>query len=57
MEENKFSFPTEMVELPSKGLFYPETSPLSAYSDWNNTSILDPVQLLIVRLLVSIASL
>jgi hypothetical protein len=29
MEENKFSFPTEIVELPSKGLFYPETSPLS----------------------------
>ena len=30
MEENKFSFPTEIVELPSKGLFYPETSPLSS---------------------------
>ena len=30
MEENKFSFPTETVELPSKGLLYPETSPLSS---------------------------
>ena len=30
MEENKFDFPTEMVELPSKGLLYPETSPLSS---------------------------
>jgi len=30
MEENKFSFPTEIVELPSKGLVYPETSPLSS---------------------------
>ena len=30
MEENKFSFPTEMVELPSKGIFYPESSPLSS---------------------------
>ena len=29
MEENKFKFPTEMVELPSKGLIYPEGSPLS----------------------------
>jgi hypothetical protein len=28
--ENKFSMPTEMVELPSKGLVYPETSPLSS---------------------------
>jgi hypothetical protein len=28
--ENKFSMPTEMVELPSKGLIYPETSPLSS---------------------------
>jgi hypothetical protein len=26
--ENKFSMPTEVVELPSKGLVYPETSPL-----------------------------
>lgn len=30
MEENKFDFPTEVVELPSKGLLYPETSPLSS---------------------------
>jgi len=29
MEENKFKFPTEMVELPSKGLLYPEDSPLA----------------------------
>jgi hypothetical protein len=29
MEENKFKFPTEMVDLPSKGLIYPEGSPLS----------------------------
>ena len=29
MEENKFKFPTEMVELPSKGLLYPEGHPLS----------------------------
>ena len=29
MEENKFKFPTEMVELPSKGLLYPEDSPLT----------------------------
>jgi len=28
--ENKFSMPTEMVELPSKGLVYPETNPLSS---------------------------
>ena len=28
MEENKFKFPTEMVELPSKGLLYPEGHPL-----------------------------
>lgn len=27
--ENKFNLPTEMVELPSKGLPYPPTSPLS----------------------------
>ena len=27
--DNKFSFPTETVELPSKGLLYPKTSPLS----------------------------
>jgi hypothetical protein len=30
MVENKFSFPTETVDLPSKGLIYPETSPLSS---------------------------
>jgi hypothetical protein len=30
MEENKLSFPTEVVDLPSKGLVYPETSPLSS---------------------------
>ena len=29
MEENKFKFPTEVVELPSKGLLYPEEHPLS----------------------------
>lgn len=29
MEENKLKFPTEMVDLPSKGLIYPESSPLS----------------------------
>ena len=29
MEENKFKFPTETVELPSKGLVYPSSSPLS----------------------------
>jgi len=29
MEEKKFKFPTEMVDLPSKGLLYPETSLLS----------------------------
>lgn len=29
MEEQKFKFPTEMVDLPSKGLLYPETSLLS----------------------------
>lgn len=28
--ENKFSMPTEVVELPSKGLVYPETSPLTS---------------------------
>jgi len=28
--ENKFSMPTEMVDLPSKGLVYPETNPLSS---------------------------
>ena len=29
MEENKFKFPTEVVELPSKGLLYPEGHPLA----------------------------
>ena len=29
MEENKFKFPTEMVDLPSKGLLYPESHPLA----------------------------
>ena len=28
--ENKFKMPTEMVELPSQGLIYPESSPLSS---------------------------
>jgi len=27
--ENKFQFPTEVIDLPSKGLLYPEDSPLS----------------------------
>jgi len=30
MSENKFKFPTEVIELPSKGLPYPESSPLSS---------------------------
>ena len=30
MEENKFKVPTETVELPSKGVLYPEVSPLSS---------------------------
>ena len=30
MEENKPSFPTEVIELPSKGLLYPESNPLSS---------------------------
>ena len=30
MEEKKFKFPTEMVDLPSKGLLYPEGHPLSS---------------------------
>lgn len=29
-EKPKFKFPTEMVELPSKGLIYPEDNPLSS---------------------------
>ena len=28
--ENKFSVPTEVVELPSKGLVYPKENPLSS---------------------------
>lgn len=30
MEESKFKFPTEIVELPSKGLLYPKDHPLSS---------------------------
>jgi len=30
MSESKFTVPTEMVDLPSKGLLYPTTNPLSA---------------------------
>jgi hypothetical protein len=30
MEENKLSIPTEVIELPSKGLVYSESSPLSS---------------------------
>jgi hypothetical protein len=30
MEEDKFKFPTETIELPSKGLIYPENNPLSS---------------------------
>jgi hypothetical protein len=30
MEENKFGFPTEMVDLPSQGLIYPKNNPLSS---------------------------
>jgi hypothetical protein len=30
MEEHKLSFPTETIELPSKGLIYPESNPLSS---------------------------
>ena len=30
MEENKFQFPSEIVELPSKGIIYPEGNPLSS---------------------------
>jgi hypothetical protein len=29
-KETKFSFPTEVVELPSRGLLYPESSPLAS---------------------------
>ena len=27
---SEFKFPTEVIDLPSKGLIYPETSPLSS---------------------------
>lgn len=30
MEPTKHDFPTEVIDLPSKGLIYPETSPLSS---------------------------
>ncbi len=30
MSENKFKTPTEIIELPSQGLVYPESSPLSS---------------------------
>jgi hypothetical protein len=30
MSDEKFKFPTEIVELPSKGLLYPEDNPLSS---------------------------
>lgn len=30
MEQQKHKFPTEQIDLPSKGLIYPETSPLSS---------------------------
>ncbi len=30
MEESKFKFPTEIIELPSKGLVYPEDNALSS---------------------------
>ena len=30
MEENALKFPTETIELPSKGLIYPEDNPLSS---------------------------
>ena len=30
MEENKFNFPTEVVDLPSKGLVYPKDHPLAS---------------------------
>jgi len=29
MEESKFKMPTETVELPSKGLVYPQENPLA----------------------------
>ena len=30
MSEESFKFPTETIELPSKGLIYPEDNPLSS---------------------------
>ena len=30
MSESKFTVPTEMVDLPSKGLLYPKDSPLAS---------------------------
>ena len=30
MAENQYAFPTEQLSLPSKGLLYPEDSPLSS---------------------------
>ena len=30
MEENTHKFPTETIDLPSKGLIYPEDNPLSS---------------------------
>ena len=30
VEKKKFDFPTEIVELPSKGLLYPKSNPLSS---------------------------
>ena len=30
-QEPKFKFPTEIVELPSKGLLYPEENPLVVF--------------------------
>ncbi len=30
MSENKLKIPTEVVDLPSQGLVYPESSPLSS---------------------------
>ena len=29
-KENKYQFPSEIVELPSKGLVYPKENPLSS---------------------------
>ena len=30
MSESKFKFPTEVIDLPSKGLLYPKENPLSS---------------------------